>query len=121
MFKQQFISNRCMQPFREKILYATYGCRSLVTVMRKNIKEVNNCLGLKQQSNSIYRFCEVPKLDHVLKAFRVYKTYFMKLKKAGNKLKDTFSLFSMTRMLMKYERISDFQVKKSWIKISLIY
>ena len=32
--------NRCMQPFWGKIRYATYDCRSLVTVVGKDNREV---------------------------------------------------------------------------------
>lgn len=75
----------------------------------KKNSEVNNCLGLRKQLNSICKFGKVPKLVYVLKSLQNFKTYFMKLNKESKKLKNTFSLYNMTLMTVNSERISDLQ------------
>jgi len=111
--KQNLYLNRCMQLFWRKIRFAIYVCRSLVTVVGKNIRKADSCLSLKKLSNSMYKPCEMPELDHVLKALNAFRTYFTRLNKVGQEIKYIFLLYNMALMFMHYECISDLSQQKN--------
>lgn len=88
--------------------YATkIGCRSLATVVgNKNSKIVYS-----RNTITIWKPCEVPKLEHFLKALDVFKSYFNRLNKASKKLQETFSLYNMAIVIMYFENLIEWHKK----------